>query len=1050
MGGSKKNRRKNPADDSGVDLLSLAFNLPTRRDIERADREAAQHQIHTQRIKVQYNPGEDESSDAESSTAFRADASKLGNQDADETPKAQKSSKRRHQHQVKDQKGTLQAPSPKDSLKKVDQELLPTRRASKRASSKPPKARERSSSSPAIIRVSSPASSIPSSATFPRTTSNYSHKAANLATSDASTRPPQPSISRGVHPQQYYQPMFAFPTVSVYPPSQYYSAVAKNDLVSDCNQYVPLSMYSHLPPPANTHKSQQPTLVSQEIQHIQSKLDEVVVKLSKCPDDATLKSELSTLQTELNTRLNSLLGMETPKESIVPDASEPHNSKTMSSKLTNSQSQHAVTQREKSPERKIRHHLCTGCGKVRSSNYHSLHPMIPGGRPSMNYCEDCFEENVENGILKHHFCYGCGTARSKEFHQNHTISKGDRSFPNYCSICVEGIRSAEALADASVVDFAPSRSHESNACSNTARDRAQNNKPVESLKSRQELNNQGNQPNVLLFSTHTDNDKHNKFDSHAQRKIPQPLKISTSGLQLSPSNSSPDSPYYPVRNTGASQRRAERSPLASPGSQYCGSPDTPTTPRYQSPYVEDVISPIQEANQRLGDYQHSSKSSPCGRGGGISPPITSGRQKSHDERLRHSTKAPNSDISQEVTDDSTEGHASTDDSAQSTGSKTVKFRPKVDIRLSDSRISSHASSHAKILEEDIKPDDDTIPSRVGIYGTSPVKSQNGYYARAQGFHNASSLAGQDGYDEVIPERSYRGAFSKDSPASSWQPPPSNIRGEHWYSRPNAYYSTTSPSMDSFAEFRPGGQSTFNYGSGGGIGSEDGLPSLRTTRSAFIPAGPGAAPPAFAGISGERGSQKPPLSPTSSSRAQSFPDFPNDRWKSYTSPYVGGQNAESSFRKGSPWNNFPSRFDSECHTMQDDSSFTQSVFSDYSQPSSNPYYEPRKRPFPDLNDCCSFSARAPRIPGKWAKEYQSTTRIPKRTPYWIPEPIIEEPDSPVSSPGKRAKMLEFNDINISPESANNVATELSLDSEGDDDSDKENTLSKSSLDTPSLD
>ncbi|KAM0260308.1 hypothetical protein ACHAQJ_002873 [Trichoderma viride] len=1051
MGGSKKNRRKNPVDDSGVDLLSLAFNLPTRRDIERADREAAQSQVHSQSIRIQYDPGEDESSGTESSATVNPDVNKPSTQDVEETPKAQKPSKPRHQHQAKEQRSIFQATFPKYNLKKADMEPLPTRRASKRESSKPPKARERSSSSPATLRVPSPASSIPSSATFPRTASNRSKKAANLAASNSSVGPPQPSIGREMHSQQYYQPMFAFPAVSVYPPTtQYFSAVAKTDPVSDCNQYVPFPLYTTVPA---TH---QPSLISQEVQHIQGKLDEVVMKLSKHPEDAALKSELSALQTELNTRLNTLLGMASSKESNVSGLSEPHNPKTKSSKLMNSRSQHAATQREMSPERKIRHHLCTGCGKVRSSNYHSKHPIIPGGKPSINYCEDCFEEDVENGILKNHFCYGCGTARSKEFHQNHPISKGDRSFPNYCSICVEEIRSAEAIADISMVDFAPGHSHEGSVYTNSARRYVQRNVPAESLNPQQGLKSpEKDQPNILLSSAHTDSN--NKVDSYEQKKIPPPLKLSTSGPQLSPSNSSPGSPYYPVRNTGASQRRAERSPLTSPGSQYCSSPDTPTTPRYQPPYVEDIISPIQETNQRSADYQNSFKSSSCDRGGGTSHPMTPSKQESRDDRLRHSEKAPNSDISQEVSDDSTEGHTSTDDSAHSTGSKTVKFRPKVDIRLSDSRTSSNASSHAKILEEDIKPNDETIPSRVGIYGTSPVKSQNGYYARPQGSHYASSsLAGGDGYNETIPERSYRGAFSKDSPASSWLPPTSNTGGDHWYSRPFAYYSTAPPSMESFTGFRPG-QSTFNYGSGGGIGSETGRPPLRTTRSAFSPANPNTTATS-ARDSGERESQRPPLSPTSDSQAQAFPESPKSHWKSYTSPYSGGQSAESSFKKSSPWNNFPSRFDSDCYTMQDDSSFSQSAFSDYSQPNSNPYYEPRKRPFPNLNDYCSFGTRTSRIPGKWAKDYQSTVKTPKRTPYWIPEPIIEEPDSPVSSPGKRAKMLEFDDIDISPASASNVATESSPDSVGlagrepqsDDDSDKENTISKSSPDTPSLD
>ncbi|KAL7960003.1 hypothetical protein V8C34DRAFT_322338 [Trichoderma compactum] len=1002
MGGSKKNRRKNPADDNGVDLLSLAFNLPTRRDFERADRVADQSQVHTQSVRIQYDAGEDESSEAESSTISQADGKRSDTQDADETPKARKSSKPRQQQQAKEKKNDRRAPSPKDTKKIPGPAKMPllTRRLSKRETSKPPKSRERSSSSPASLRASSPAFSIPSSATFPRATSKHSQKAANIAASDAAARPLQLHIGGGAQPQPFYQPMFAFPTASVYPQTQYYSTVG-NDSTFGCNPYVPFPM-SSLPPTNITTTPQPCNLISQQVQYIQSELDEVVMKLSQNPDDATLKGNLSALQTELNTRLNSLLGTERQKEFKASDASKPHDLTMMSP-----MSQLSTTQHERSPKRKIRHHLCTGCGKVRSSDYHRKRPFIPRDRPSKNYCEDCFEENVEKGILEHHFCYGCGTARSKEFHQNHPISEDDKPFPNYCSICVEEIRSAETIADFSVVDLAPEIRFSGNyAHPGATRGQFQNYKQVDSFKSREGLNRNDNQSNILLNSAPGDDS--DGIDFFGTKKIPHPLKISTSGGQLSSSNSSPDSPYYPVRHTGASQRRAQRSPLTGPGSQYCSSPDTPTTPRYQSPYVEDVISPIQEAKKPDRGHQFHS-TTPSGR-----DPQSS--------CLHRSAKDHSPDISQEVSDDSTEGHTSTDDSAQSTGSKSVKFRPKVDIRLSDSRTSSNASSHAKILEEDIKPDDETIPSRVGIYGTSPVKSQNGYYPRALGSQKvSSSAAGEDGYVEAIPERSYRGAFSKDSPASSWLPPTSTTGGDYWYSRPSAYHFTTSPSpsTEGFKGFQPGGHSTFNYGSRGGNGGENGPPRLRTTDNTPNPTN--------ADITKERESQKSPLSPNSGSQSQGLPGSSGESWRYYTSPFGGDPKAESTFKKTSPWSNFSSWSDAECHTMQDDPPSSQSAFSDYSQPSSNPYYEPRKRTFPDINDYCFFGTRTHRTPGKWAKDYQSTTKMPKPTPYWIPEPIIEEPDSPESSPGKKSNMLEFDDIDISPASVSNLATNSSPDS-----------------------
>ncbi|PTB64443.1 hypothetical protein BBK36DRAFT_1133604 [Trichoderma citrinoviride] len=1019
MGGSsKKNRRKNPADDNEVDLLTLAFNIPTRRDFERAEREVAQEEIHTQGVRVQYDAGEDESS-----LLSQPDITRSDTPDADETPKARKLFKPRHQLHAKEHAAAVQASSPNDHLKPADQEPPPMRRASRRES-KSSKARERASSSPASFRAPSPAFAIPASATFPRAVPNYAQQGASFAAPDASTRPLHPSIGG-------YQPVFAYPAVSVYPPPpQYYSPVP-SDPVAGGHQYAPFPMTPK--PAANAHATPQPSgLVSQQVQDIQSKLDEVIMKLSQHPEDVALKSTLSTLQTKLNTKLNSLLGMETRKESEASDVPTTHDSKS-----TPAQPQ-AAAQQDKSHKRTIRHHLCTGCGNVRSPDYHNKHPLIPGGNPSMNYCEDCFEEKVENGDSKYHFCYGCGAARSKEFHRNHPISRGDTPFPNYCSVCIEEVRSAETIADVSMVNFNPGSRPNKNGASHygAARDQAQGSKFINAFGPTQEMSDQEDQPDVLLFSAHSETSE--QVHPREKKKIPQPLKLSTSGPQLSPSNSSPDSPYYPVRHAGTTQRRAQRSPLTSPGSQYCSSPDTPPTPKYQPPYVEDVVSPTQETKLPFGETQ--------------TDPTTPGKQYSQENRAHHSTKAAKPGSPQETSDGSTEGQTFTDDSAHSIGSKSVKFRPKVDIRFSDSRTSSNASSHAQVVEEDIKPDEDTIPSRVGIYGTSPVKSSGGYYSRHQTSHGVpSSVAAEDEANETIPERSYRGAFSKDSPAASWLPPTSNA-GNYWYSTPSAYHSPTSPSTESFTGYRPGARSTFNYGSGGiGMGATGVPPPLHTTRSS----------PGQPSTKEGSESQKSPKSPNSGPQHQTFAGSPGNGWSySYSSSYGGGQADESTFRKPSPWSTFSSWYDPECHTMREDSSYSQD-YSDYSQPSSNPYYQPRKRSFPDLSSYCSFGTQPRRTPGKWAKEYKSTTtKAPRPTPYWIPEPIIEEPDSPDSSPAKKPSMIEFN-IEISPKSTSNTATSSSPDSVEDDldriagsetdgDSDEENDLSNSSLDTPSLD
>ncbi|KAL6895815.1 hypothetical protein HDV57DRAFT_521090 [Trichoderma longibrachiatum] len=1023
-GGSKKNRRKNPASDNGVDLLTLAFNIPTRPDFERVEREVAQDEIHTQGLGAQYDAAEDDSSLLPPPNIARPDTP-----DADETPKARKLFKPRNQHQPAEQTADVRASTANDHFKASNQEPPLMRRPSKRES-KSSKARERASSSPASFRAPSPAPApafaIPASATFPRAVLNYTQQGATFAAPDAFSRPLHPGIGGGTQPQQYYQPVFAYPAVSMYPPpTPFYSPVA-SDPVAGGHQYVPRPATPK--PSANTHATPQPpSLAPQQVQDIQNQIDQILIKLSQHPEDSALKSMLSTLQTELNTKLNSLLGMETRKDAKASDVSAPHDLK---SKVPQPP-QAAASQQDKSHKRGIRHHLCTGCGIVRSPDYHNKHPIVPGGNPSMNYCEDCFEEKVEGGDPEYHFCYGCGTARSKEFHHNHPITKGDRPFPNYCSVCVEEVRLAETIADVSMVNFNPGNRPNKQGASyyGATRNQSQGNRSITSLGPIQEASDEEKQPDVLLFSAHSDKTEQDHRRHH--KKIPQPLKLSSSGPQPSSSNSSPDSPYYPVRHAGTTNRRAQRSPLTSPGSQYCGSPDSPNAPKYQPPYVEDVVSPIDETEPPFGNDCSCS--------------TTSGRQHHQDQRPRHSTKAAKLGSPQEASDGSNGGHTSTESSAHSAGSKSVKFRSKVDVRLSDSRTSSNDSSHAQIVEEDIKPDEDTIPSRVGIYGTSPVKSSDGYYSIRHGL--ASSPAAEDGTSEAIPERSYRGAFSKDGPASAWMPPTSGA-GDYSYSSPYANHNNASPSTESFTGYRPGARSTFNYGSGGiGIGATGVPPPLRTTRNH----------PADTGSKEEPESQESPRSPYT----QTYPGSPSNVYN-YWSPYEGGQTGDSSFRKPSPWDAFSPPYDPECHTMRDESPYSQSYFSDYSQPSANPYYQPRKRSFPDLSSYCSFSAQPRRTPGQWAQEYKSTTpKAPRAAPFWIPEPIIEEPDSPESSPAKKANMIEYISIEISPKSTTNTATSSSPDSaqgdldhvagsETDGECDEENDLSNSSLDTPSLD
>ncbi|KAF4594631.1 ankyrin repeat-containing domain-containing protein [Ophiocordyceps camponoti-floridani] len=219
-----------------------------------------------------------------------------------------------------------------------------------------------------------------------------------------------------------------------------------------------------------TRASAQPALV--DLQRIQSELDRVKTKLLAYPEDEHLRDEEKSLQQKLNSALNlatakpgvgrrpsddalaTATGETEPsavEEAVIatdaplPNSPEPEPNKAAHNKHK---------RRDQSPGQAIRHHLCSGCGEVRSGKFHGKHPMSKCNKPLLNYCSPCKNDKIELGVVmdRHHFCFGCGVVRSKDYQRRHAATVEEPLLPNYCGKCQQEVRDAETIVDVSVVN----------------------------------------------------------------------------------------------------------------------------------------------------------------------------------------------------------------------------------------------------------------------------------------------------------------------------------------------------------------------------------------------------------------------------------------------------------------------------------------------------------------------------------------------------------------------------------------------------------------------
>lgn len=493
-----KGRRPQRDECPEIDLLCATFNLPMRQDIQR------QQQRSTQRVTLSFESNidqddQDDQPDFESS--IDSDSDDYGNDDNDDyksirddddsvsedsdqhepqtpTPTSASVSKTepKPKHKLQRQKRTQ--PVPRERCLKLEKaaagnspmDRLRERKRSRRLRKKklaPLETPLATSLQSAPLSVPRPSLSSQSLSDLPDTSVSQPAAAFLL---------PKPIHAHFQNPQFAYPPTPNFAQVP-----QYMASFSQQP--SAFQQTGPAMPYSYQRPlrQATGQATRTPLMpLAHEIQQVQLELDQKIAECANRPGDPVLERQLKALRDRLNSTLNTAMAQRAKSENYnsrgMPTANLAKTNYTgvtssrdpragdepkLTSRSTRSHDRaempgtHVNEQRGESLERP-RHHICFGCGSVRSVRYHQKYPLA-SGQNIRNLCEGCRDAMHQKGVLgDRHVCFGCGRVRSKRFHCKHPANTGDPLLPNYCSPCTKEIRDSEDIADASMVNWVSS------------------------------------------------------------------------------------------------------------------------------------------------------------------------------------------------------------------------------------------------------------------------------------------------------------------------------------------------------------------------------------------------------------------------------------------------------------------------------------------------------------------------------------------------------------------------------------------------------------------
>ena len=1019
-----------------VDLLSLAFNMPTRQTLRRLDR----RQQHAK--PIQYLDSDDEESRCKTINSSDAESS----EDTDPAPGQRSASSsgrvsdllswtrnkclkvrspsqnRRLSSKKRRQQGKGQrlagrsrsistsnnSTSSQSSVKSEDRALRSTKASKLR--SKHRKSNEPGISDELIPRKlsSNRDKSVPSSVAVRK----------YLATPGPFNQPIFPyqtAPDRGGHVNMWYH--HPYPVANSFTQSS----------PAPAWQWLPIQ--TGAPYPAQNHRpvqSSAPTGTMAQICNLQEKLNYKRQQSLHAPLDKILESDIKGIQEEINRCLDlAMLGTgrrnynfgrsssSSASKSSTNELPETKQDSEGSSRESEKSSWSInVTETKKTHGQKVlksHHHVCSGCDSVRSLSFHAMHPFEYGQRRVYNYCSNCLATNSVIDTMKLlHFCFGCGIVRSRAYQSANPMNMRIMQ-ANYCIRCVTTLRSHEGIPDMSVIgvdadgskppetafsdgdqssraisydDHCPDSSIAARAGSNsTASARASSRQyDSESLRARSSARSSP----AVGSTTIQQRRKRNLIGSKAEiEHLALDNEVSYRCSEQPPLMS----PCSPQRSLGTAYRRSQRDDTShlSSGANHLTNRANSST-EYQIPFVEDehdMTSVSDEANHLS---QEPCRLQPCCHSRSVEP------QMCHDH-CQSRGPIPLTEVF-EVAEPTRDHRTCGSHECEMKG--LAPKHPQTSDSGSKHR-TAHTSKEERVQEHDCCQRDGKIhcEHKDATRGSQAGSSNSPGSLSSRG----SGKNEENGTTCFSRFSAYRKPKQVDSPLLRVPKPKSPTGDENRRNPSGSSSQYQPPSVDSVMEDVPGQPLT----------DEDGHETFKYSRGAFAPSVNSTETEAnWGGISGGFYDYNPSNKPYFSEDLRFYNS--EDRF-SYE-----GETKDQSDRGFPPRNQFPkstSIFSSFGASTSDpglvDPDLEPSFFGEnydhgYGAAGDNPYYTPREPLFLHLRDRFNRTGSNAATSGFASRPHSHPKPGVSSRNWYFPEPIIEEPSSRPSSPEPKTKLI----------------------------------------------
>jgi hypothetical protein len=462
---SRKPHESNGGTD-GIDLLGFAFNVPTRHDLRRYRETADRNRTSLASYSADYDSPDDyDNDDSDGASSLDTDLEEENLKPCVLYVPTKPGSTGQCSARQKAPKKTIRHRSPQrgspEHLKGVSREEKPILASSKpRLKKQTARCHKEAMRSASRRRTSSSPKSEASSATD-------APRPAKVASADPTFCPtfpitPQNQASSS-QPVSFLAPMLQSPPVPQGSAAMYHSLPVNHVVASPAQPlyFAPPGFFTtqYVTPSSQGMSNTRSGSSLDNIQRLQSEINNLEQSQLRLKKEAHA-TELKKLHDELNATLDAATLQVDGPEDIRSRAEPACGRRTYSQDPSDSRDALDVTgsstMKTLETAHPLQHHLCSNCGNIRSLRFHEKHPLRPGQKAVINYCESCRLTRVEtNRTELYHFCFGCGRARSKVYQDAHPMVEGHPLSPNYCRKCVAEMQHDVGAANPSAVEAHP-------------------------------------------------------------------------------------------------------------------------------------------------------------------------------------------------------------------------------------------------------------------------------------------------------------------------------------------------------------------------------------------------------------------------------------------------------------------------------------------------------------------------------------------------------------------------------------------------------------------